>query len=330
MTALLDGTNVQTGELPDVSLLNGASLAGVPTPPQQVQFTQTVPRHLVHRAALSEVFVTDLRVVGDNEFLVGAQWPRRHSFLGPRTRTSHDPMLFVECCRQAGLLVSHCVLDVPLNFHIMSHSKTFAVKAEGFRTTDRPVDVVLHVSHRDVRRRGKSLTATMDFDCYRDGLHIASSSERWSSVSSATYRRLRGDHFAATPFQAEKLPTVDPALVGRERPEDVLLAETPLRNVWALQFDPDHPVLFDHPVDHVPGMVMLEGVRQAALVMVGDPRALPVRSEFDFASYVEFDEPCLIIADEDPPAREGTRVVSVTLQQDGSTVATGMMEMLLP
>src|SRR5689334_19245938 len=46
----------------------------------QVLFDQTIPRHLVHRAAVSEVFLTDLRVTDETTFQVGAQWPRDHSF----------------------------------------------------------------------------------------------------------------------------------------------------------------------------------------------------------------------------------------------------------
>src|SRR4051812_26459174 len=66
---------------------------------QTVDFQQTIPRSLVHRAAVSEVFVTDLNILGEGTFEVGAQWPRRHSFFGPRTPAFHDPMLYAETIR---------------------------------------------------------------------------------------------------------------------------------------------------------------------------------------------------------------------------------------
>lgn len=299
--------------------------------PPTLSFEQTIPRYLVHRAAVSEVFVTDMNVVAEGRYQVGAQWPRRHNFFGPRTKQSHDPMLYLETCRQAVLLVAHRAYGVPLNSNFVSRAKNFSIEAAGLATEGRPVDIVLDIATSNVRQRGQGVGGMrFDFDCYRDGSHIGSASEGWRCVSPSVYRRIRGDHFAATPFQATTLPTVDPALVGRDRAEDVLLAETSLHNVWSLQFDPDHPVLFDHPVDHVPGMVMIEGARQAALLMVGEPRALPVRADFDFDTYVEFDEPCLVIADEDQDAPEGTRVINVTFQQDGTTVASGSLEMLLP
>src|ERR1044072_9443467 len=65
-----------------------------------VCFQQTVPRLLVHRAAVSEVFITDLQVADEQTSHIGAPWPRAHSFFGPKMRL-HDPMLLAETIRQA-------------------------------------------------------------------------------------------------------------------------------------------------------------------------------------------------------------------------------------
>jgi hypothetical protein len=148
-------------------------------------------------------------------------------------------------------------------------------------------------------------------------------------VSSAVYRRVRGDHFAATPFQTAAVPGVAPASVGRDRAEDVLVAATPTDGTWALRFDPDHAVLFDHPVDHVPGMVLVEGARQAALLAIGDPYALPASAEFRFDAYVEFDSECLLVVEADKAGPDRTRTVRVEVRQKGATAATGMLGMRL-
>lgn len=294
----------------------------------RLDFQQTIPRSLVHRAAVSEVFVTDLNILGDDRFEVAAQWPRRHGFFGPRTSSSHDPMLYAETCRQAGLLIAHRAYGVPFGDSILSNSQAYSVDVEGLATVGRPVDVVLQVTAHDIQYRGKKLGGMrFDFECFRNGHRIGEMSHRWQCVSSAVYRRLRGEHFAATPFQTRVRPTVAPALVGRERREDVLVAATATPATWSLQFDPDHPVLFDHAVDHVPGMVLLEGARQAALLTVGNPRALPVRMGFQYDKYVEFDSECLLFAEECDVAEDGARVVRVTAQQDGVTVASGTLAM---
>src|SRR6266536_4593887 len=211
---------------------------------RSVDFQQTIPRRLVHRAAVSEVFVTDLNILGEGQFEVGAQWPRRHGFFGPRRPSPPDPMLYVETCRQAGLLIAHRAYGIPLGHSFLSDHKTYAVDEAGLTTVGRPVDVVLRVSAHDVQYRGKNpYGGQLDFECFRDGHRIGQGSERWRSVSPAVYRRVRGDPFAATPFQAKVRPTVMPALVGRERAEDVLVAATATAGTWSLQFDPDHAVL---------------------------------------------------------------------------------------
>ncbi|WP_134729737.1 ScbA/BarX family gamma-butyrolactone biosynthesis protein [Amycolatopsis nivea] len=293
-----------------------------------VDFQQTIPRNLVHRAAVSEVFVTDLNIVGEGQFEVGAQWPRRHGFFGPRTAGSHDPMLYAETTRQASLLIAHRAYGVSLGNAFISDWKTSSIAPEGLVTEGRPIDVVLRASAHDPVFRGKNLIGMRtEFGCFRDDELVGTASETWRCVSPAVYRRLRGDHFAATPFQARALPTVAPALVGRDRGEDVLVAETAVPGTWSLQFDPDHPVLFDHSVDHVPGMVLIEGARQAALLTLGDPYALPLRSDFEFSAYVEFDSECLLVAEELEPDADGCRVVRVVLEQKGRAAATGILAM---
>ncbi|SEO46211.1 ScbA/BarX family gamma-butyrolactone biosynthesis protein [Amycolatopsis saalfeldensis] len=298
-------------------------------PGRVVDFQQTIPRSLVHRAAVSEVFVTDLNILGSDRFEVGAQWPRRHSFFGPCTPSSHDPMLYAETCRQAGLLIAHRAYGVPQGHSFLSDSKTYAVDEAGLATTGRPIDVVLQVTTHDVKYRGRNGGMRLEFECYRDGQLVGTGTDDARWVCSAVYRRLRGRHFAATPFQAIVLPTVAPALVGRDRAEDVLVAETAEPGVWSLQFDPDHAVLFDHAVDHVPGMMLVEAARQVALLKVGDPRALPVRASFEFKSYVEFDADCLMVAEDVETAGDGTRVVRVVFEQDGVAAAVGTLAMRL-
>ena len=51
-----------------------------PWPGWSPSFSSTVPRELVHRRAISEVFMTDIRRIGEGRYLAAAQWPRLHPF----------------------------------------------------------------------------------------------------------------------------------------------------------------------------------------------------------------------------------------------------------
>lgn len=88
-----------------------------------------------------------------------------------------------------------------------------------------------------------------------------------------------------------------------------------------LRVDPTHPVLFDHAVDHVPGMLLLEAARQAAH-SVGDGASAVIGMRTDFARYVELDAPAVVLAGE--PVRDGTgrRRVDVSIEQHGVRVFT--------
>lgn len=60
-------------------------------------------------------------------------------------------------------------------------------------------------------------------------------------------------------------------------------------------------MLFDDPVDHVPGMLLLEAARQAAHAACAPSGPVLVSSmEVSFNRYVEFDTPCLIDARSEP------------------------------
>jgi hypothetical protein len=291
---------------------------------------ETVPRTLVHRVSASEVFVTDMRVTGFNTFEVDARWPGDHDFYGPTTRYSHDPMLLVESMRQAGLMIAHVAFEVPGEFKFITHEKRFDIAPGGLYTDgDAAVDVVIAVTAHDIRRRGRGFAGMLfEYTCFRDGRPIATAAIRWSCVSAAGYARLRGGHVDTAPSPSPDTVVVRPELVGRTDEINVMIAENPDGPGWLLRLDPLHPVVFDHPVDHVPGMAAVEAARQAALVLLGQPHALPVRGDFSLKHYVEFDQPCLILVAVDGVATDGATIVRVELEQDGHTAAEGCLEML--
>lgn len=292
-------------------------------------FEQTVPPGLVHRVIGQDVFVTTLRVLGHNTFQVGVRLPGSHVFYGPTTPDTHDPLLFLEGMRQAVLLIAHVAFAIPSDFKFITHEKQFSVSPAGLRTDgNRPVDIQAIATAHDIRRRGRGFAGMrVDFACYRDGVQIGTVSYRWSCVSAAGYTRLRGEHKTAAPAPRDGLVLVAPQLVGRHDEIDVMLAETPTGRGWEFRIDPDHSVVFDHPIDHVPGNGTIEVARQAALLVLGQPNALPISSDFAFHHYIEYDKPCLVFAD--VVSTSGARsTVRIVLEQDGHIAAEGSIELL--
>nr|WSY51626.1 A-factor biosynthesis protein [Streptomyces sp. NBC_00886] len=291
-------------------------------------FQQTVPRALVHRSAVSEVLVTGVRHGGDGVHQVGAQWSRAHSYYGPVAGRWHDPMIFAETIRQACVLLAHQTLDIPLANPFLTTTHAFTILAGGAQLTDQPADVLLEVSLHDVVRRGASVSAfASSIDAFREGEPIGIGKSSANCVSPSVYRRLRGPRFGAAPLGEVPAP-LPHELVGRSRPSDVVLGRSPDEGRWVLRAEPSHPILFDHPVDHVPGMVLMEAARQAALLTVGCPDGLLVSCAATFCKYVEFDVPCIVSSSPPHETSPGWHELTVTFHQTESLVGSCQVTVL--
>ncbi|MFB6819004.1 ScbA/BarX family gamma-butyrolactone biosynthesis protein [Streptomyces sp. NPDC056347] len=294
-------------------------------------FEQTMPRSLVHRAAVSEVLLTGWQATEDIQYL-GAQWSRGHSYYGRVDGRWHDPMLLAETIRQACLLLAHEALDVPMDFSFLTESTAFAVTEEGVRLSRpcRPAHVVLHMRLGDVKRRA-GVVSSFGYDvvAHRDGVPFGTGRLSGKCASPAVYRRLRGDRLGAQPPRTTVEP-VEHGLVGRDCEFDVVIGASADAGVHALRVDAEHPVLFDHPVDHVPGMVLMEAARQAALLAVGAPQSLLVSCETHFKRYVEFHIPCLVSADRPTRDNDGRCTLTVRFHQGGTEVGTCKVSLIAP
>jgi hypothetical protein len=134
-----------------------------------------------------------------------------------------------------------------------------------------------------------------------------------------TYARVRGDHIGAAVVPERQPAPVAPHLVGRYQDCDVVLAPSAVDNLWLVRVDTGHPVMFDHPVDHVPGSVAIE----VALLATGGG---PVK--FSFAYYSELDEPCVIAAETAHTQGDERSAVRVKFEQSGQTAVVGDLELL--
>lgn len=300
--------------------LRRESLAVVDRPVAHGPFTTTVPREYVHRAALAEVFLTGIHPTGLDSLTVTAQWPRAHTFYGP-TAGVHDPLMFIESLRQAVNLITHTVYAAPMDHHQIWRHLSVDLDRDALFVGDTPASIELDIRCADVERRGSALRGMrMEVTGRRDGHYLGSAVSSVTSLPRTVYRRLRGPHAEVWKGATKALPLpppVPPALVGRSRPEDVVLAPTRVRDRWQLRADTSHPILFDHPQDHAPGMLLLEAARQAALAVSPPVPVVPVGTEAVFHRYVELDDDCWIEAVPiAPDARGDSRTRVVALQRD--------------
>ncbi|WP_405791596.1 ScbA/BarX family gamma-butyrolactone biosynthesis protein [Streptomyces sp. NBC_01506] len=289
-----------------------------PAPHHQPPLTTTVPKELVHRASTADVLLTGWQRLDGHRFTLTAQWPRRHSFF-TGIDGCHDPLIAAETIRQTGILLAHTELGVPLGHHLLVEQLHVNIQPQHLRLDHTPTGLELHVTCTRIRqRRGILASCRLDIHIHRNGQLAATGGGSFTCISPKVYQRLRPttalthDHRTTTP------PTTIPAsphTVGRLTPADVVISPLPHPHHWQLHTDTRHPVLFDHPVDHIPGMVLLEAARQATTATLGHPN-LPLTITSQFTRYVELDTPCTITTHHTPTPQPHPPTIHITAHQN--------------
>ncbi|MBX7550243.1 ScbA/BarX family gamma-butyrolactone biosynthesis protein [Streptomyces sp. NPDC004232] len=278
--------------------------------------TPVTPRH-VHKNHAEEVYLTHWRSTGRDRFFIRARRPGAHDFY--RVGKVFDPLLLCETVRQTFPLLCHDVYDVPLGHQLIWERFGYRVADAAYAGMDRGRELTLDVRCFDVVRRGTRAAAlSLHAQVYWGGVPVATADTRFTVQAPAVYRRLRGEHADAGRAMARAVPVPDPDLrtrAGRDLVRDLVLAPRGADG-RQLRVDTTHPLYFDHPVDHVPGMVLLEAVHQS--VDGADVTAL----DCTFHRYVELDSHCTITAG--PPGAEhdghgepGERHSRITAVQGG-------------
>ncbi|WP_079054201.1 ScbA/BarX family gamma-butyrolactone biosynthesis protein [Streptomyces graminilatus] len=280
--------------------------------------TAGVPRQLVHRASIAETFPTGWSRTETDRFSVSAQWPRVHCLHVSPDRTAYDPLLVVETVRQAGTLLNHTEYQVPLDHQFVLQEFRITTFPERLAVGPTPAEPTIDITFSDIRHRGKRLvSARYQADVRLDGAQVAHADVAFTCTSGAVFSRLRGGRTAATVSALPVPPGLPAALVGRESAADVVLAvPQQTEGNWQLRVDTGHAVFFDHPLDHIPGMLLLESARQAALARTGPGRDLvPVSFDTTFHQFAELDLPTWIESTDD-----GDGTLKVLGTQEGRTV----------
>ncbi|MGW1540812.1 ScbA/BarX family gamma-butyrolactone biosynthesis protein [Streptomyces sp. NPDC002309] len=264
--------------------------------------TATVPRQLVHRAAVAETFLTGWNRTGADRFSVAAQWPRAHGLHVSPDRSAYEPLLVVETVRQSGTLLAHTEYDVPLGHHFVLQEFDVETFPAHLAVGPVPAEPSVDVHFAEVRRRaGRPAGARYTAEVLLDGARVATARVAFTCVSASVYDRLRGGRTPAGVAAPPPPPGLPPRSVGRALADDVVLAPSDREGRWRLRIDTAHPVFFDHPLDHAPGMLLLESARQAARVRTSG-EGVPASFRSRFHRYAELDEPVWVdVFDEGAP-----------------------------
>lgn len=231
----------------------------------------SVDRRLVHKQAISEVLLTEWKATEGIEktFRVGAQWPRMNWFYG-NPAAALNPLLVVETVRQAWLLLSHSAYGAEMGTPLALHSIGASNLIPAVQPRPYPTEVTLQLT-ATTRYSGEVLKR-LDlqgsvFD--ENGRRIGDVACDCTLLDPDRYTQLRGDR------------PLTPTVLDAYRPRPLTQTQS---GVQTLHLDASHPVLFDHPGDHIPGMYFLATALEAATAGTFSG----VRAEF--FEYVDVDQ----------------------------------------
>jgi hypothetical protein len=293
-----------------------------------VSIPARVTKDLVHKHDASQVLLTELRRTGEDEFLIIADWTDTGSLMCTEDSRRDDAVLLTETIRQTFPLLAHAGYGVPFGHHLLWDEYRYALGLAALDAGGAGGRPDLHIKCYDiVRRRGVVSALSLDITVLRDGEQLATAHTRFAIQPAPIYQRLRGARgdSAAMMELARSRPLPPPVSGASEEFRDAVLSPTDERDRWQLRIDTHHPMYFDHPSDHVPGILLLEAAKQAARA-VRHPRAgVTEAMETVFHRYVELDTPCRVDAQPLPDDQLGRARILVTMHQEGKLCFTALV-----
>jgi hypothetical protein len=297
-------------------------------------FEQCVPRDLVHKAAVEQVLVTDFARLGESEFACAGQAPRAHAYFNDTLGDTYDTMMLLESGRQAFIRAVHEMLGVPRTTQFaFSELDMSVVDLSTLRIGAAPAQLVWNARLSDPRHiRGELASMRAGADLYLDGRRCLEIAGSGTFVNERMYRLLRGrkrkQQRGDPPARRSRLA---PSVVGRQLPGNVVIdrVEREADGCSAeLVVDPGHPTFFDHALDHVPAMLLVEAMRQVALSATGSPKAIVTSCRVEYRRYAELDAGVRCVARHDG-WRSG-RPVAVSIEQQGVRLGGGELVLATP
>ncbi|MDX3804038.1 ScbA/BarX family gamma-butyrolactone biosynthesis protein [Streptomyces sp. AK04-3B] len=293
-----------------------------------VSRTVRVAKDLVHKHDGGQVLLSGLKRLAEDEFLVAADWTDAGRLVAAGDRGEGSAVLLTETIRQTFPLLSHAGYDVPFDHRLLWSEYRYTLNLGTLREEGVGGRPDLHIRCHDVvRRRGRVSALSLDVTVLRDGEQLATAHTRFTIQPPAIYERLRGSHGDAHRMLelARSRPLPPPVSGAGEEFRDVVLSPTDATDRWQLRIDTHHPMYFDHPADHAPGILLLEAAKQAVRTVRHPRVGLAEAMETVFHRYVELDSPCWVEARHLPDDQLGRARFLVTMHQEGELCFTALV-----
>lgn len=310
-----------------------------PEPERLSPLDQSASAMLTHRTSIGEIFLLgSVSEAGDVWSTVG-QVPRSNLYFNDHHEPTMyvDPLALIEIVRQSCSCIAHTALALPTSTKFVLNELAFDLRTLRYDGLDARRSIVANTQIEVIReRRGIPQTAVFTSELYNGSNLVGRVKFETSFLTDPVYSVLRGGRTQRGGDAEGALisaPTVGvtPQSVGRRHPINVVIADPsrPSHRELVCQIQPQfsNPSMFDHAQDHVPGMVILEAVRQAAQYSFG-ALARPVSGACMFYNFLENDDAGRIVGES---AQDGVATRSRLFGeiQDARGIALGRFDLQL-
>lgn len=230
----------------------------------------TIDPARVHKLTASEVFVTDVETGDELSPSVTVAVPASHHRIDGHNRLPF--VVLVEALRQAGMAYNTLERDTTSCVYILDR---IAVTLTGNRPlvgqTGWNRRIMLHAEYLSGGRSRTRMAIP----------NLCTSTFEYRRTNRRVYERIRGNQHVA-----QMASRHDPVLIHSQGPDGQPTIE--------LGWDTDDTMIFDHPVDHVPAMVLIEAALADRAVNTESP---PHSIDALFLGFLTLTDPISITSD---------------------------------
>jgi len=303
-----------------------------------LSFDRTIDPRLVWVVAPEQAFVTDWHYDPDAEQLtVANRLPRSHLRYSDTANPYPDIPMLAQLASQAGVIVVSEMLDVPLESTFLLRRVTVTLdplehNVIGREATRYTVTTDAERCSFKVRRTGRPPTGSMIAGCELDGRPSGTLEIQgiWVTDEMFQFFRRAGGAPEKQDWPRDEEPEL---LTGRSHPRNQAIAplrpgDAPQTYVTTVLVDEDDPTFFERPLDHVPGLLMLDAAKQATIAATCrertvDPSSVAVDyAEFTFSRFAELYAPVECRVD----FSHGLREITSECAQGGRTVCQARLK----
>ena len=217
-----------------------------------------------------------MKQLSDGRYVIAPQLLRSHIYFYDVINGYYDATLLLEIFRQVSICITHRFYTIPHSTKFIFNKAEFNILNDTFLNNIRiPIEVTIKVNVVDKKRKTVSIIGlNLDMSIYVDNCLCVIKSRDSTWMSDLVCKKLRNKPLISQNLQENKIEnqilcSVKPPEVGHTFHRNVVIKE--LKDnfneiITSLYIEQSYPGLFDHELDHVLGMVLIEMLKQTALI----------------------------------------------------------------